>query len=98
MFKGTETLAPGEFSRIVARNGGNENAFTGPDYTGYFQTIARDRLETVMRMEADRMTNLRLAPEEVLTERDVVLEERSQRVDNDPGVAPRRAWSTPPST
>ncbi len=85
MFKGTETLAPGEFSRIVARNGGNENAFTGQDYTGYFQTIAKDRLETVMRMEADRMTNLRLLPEEVLTERDVVLEERSMRVDNDPG-------------
>jgi zinc protease len=58
MFKGTKSLAPGEFSRIVARNGGNENAFTGPDYTGYFQTIARDRLELVMQMEADRMTNL----------------------------------------
>lgn len=86
MFKGTENLESGEFSRIVARNGGNENAFTGPDYTGYFQTIARDRLETVMRMEADRMTNLRLEPGEVLTERDVVLEERSQRVDNDPGA------------
>jgi zinc protease len=86
MFKGTETLAPGEFSRIIARNGGNENAFTGPDYTGYFQTIARDRLETVMRMEADRMTNLVLDQQEVLRERDVVLEERSQRVDNDPGA------------
>ena len=85
MFKGTDTLAAGEFSKIVARNGGNENAFTGSDYTGYFQTIARDRLETVMRMEADRMTHLRLEPEEVRTERDVVLEERSMRVDNDPG-------------
>ena len=58
MFKGTESLAPGEFSQIVARNGGNENAFTGADYTGYFQTIAKDRLELVMQMEADRMTNL----------------------------------------
>ena len=85
MFKGTDTLAAGEFSKIVARNGGNENAFTGSDYTGYFQTIARDRLETVMRMEADRMTHLKLEPEEVRTERDVVLEERSMRVDNDPG-------------
>jgi zinc protease len=85
MFKGTESLAPGEFSRIIARNGGNENAFTGPDYTGYFQTIARDRLETVMGMEADRMTNLVLDEHEVARERDVVLEERSQRVDNDPG-------------
>jgi zinc protease len=86
MFKGTANLESGEFSRIVARNGGSENAFTGPDYTGYFQNIAKDRLETVMRMEADRMTNLRLEPGEVLTERDVVLEERSQRVDNDPGA------------
>jgi zinc protease len=86
MFKGTQDLESGEFSRVVARNGGNENAFTGPDYTGYFQTIAKERLETVMRMEADRMTNLRLEPGEVLTERDVVLEERSMRVDNDPGA------------
>ena len=85
MFKGTESLASGEFSRIVARNGGNENAFTGPDYTGYFQTIAKDRLELVMRMEADRMTNLVLDEEETLLERDVILEERSQRTDNDPG-------------
>jgi zinc protease len=85
MFKGTDSLEPGEFSQIVARNGGNENAFTGPDYTGYFQTIARDRLELVMKMEADRMTNLKLDRDEVLTERAVVLEERSQRVDNDPG-------------
>jgi zinc protease len=86
MFKGTKTLAPGEFSRIIARNGGNENAFTGPDYTGYFQTIAKDRLELVMRMEADRMANLVLDEQEVLHERSVVLEERSQRVDNDPGA------------
>jgi zinc protease len=86
MFKGTESLPPGEFSRIVARNGGNENAFTGPDYTGYFQTIAKDRLELVMRMEADRMANLVLDDEEVLRERSVVLEERSQRTDNDPGA------------
>jgi zinc protease len=85
MFKGTANLAPGEFSEIVARNGGNENAFTGPDYTGYYQTIARDRLEMVMEMEADRMTNLVLDDAAVLPERDVVLEERSQRVDNDPG-------------
>jgi zinc protease len=86
MFKGTDSLPPGEFSRIVARNGGNENAFTGPDYTGYFQTIAKDRLELVMRMEADRMANLVLDDDEVLRERSVVLEERSQRTDNDPGA------------
>jgi zinc protease len=84
MFKATDTLESGEFSREVARNGGNDNAFTGPDYTGYFQTIAKDRLELVMRMEADRMTNLILGEDEVLRERDVVLEERSMRVDNDP--------------
>ena len=86
MFKATEELASGEFSKEVARNGGNDNAFTGPDYTGYFQTIARDRLELVMKMEADRMTNLVLAEDEVLRERDVVLEERSQRVDNNPSA------------
>jgi zinc protease len=84
MFKATDTLESGEFSREVARNGGNDNAFTGPDYTGYFQTFAKDRLELVMRMEADRMTNLILGEDEVLRERDVVLEERSMRVDNDP--------------
>jgi zinc protease len=86
MFKGTKTLKPGEFSREVARNGGDENAFTGADYTGYFQTIAKDRLELVMRMEADRMTNLVLGPDEVRRERDVVLEERSMRIDNDPAA------------
>ncbi|MGI9506948.1 MAG: M16 family metallopeptidase, partial [Geminicoccaceae bacterium] len=86
MFKATEELESGEFSKEVAINGGNDNAFTGPDYTGYFQTIARDRLELVMKMEADRMTNLVLAEDEVLRERDVVLEERSQRVDNNPSA------------
>ncbi len=86
MFKATESMASGVFSKEVARNGGNENAFTGPDYTGYFQTIAKDRLELVMKMEADRMTNLVLGEEEVLKERDVVLEERSMRVDNTPNA------------
>ena len=84
MFKGTETLGPGEFSDIVARNGGQENAFTSYDYTGYFQTVAKDRLEIVMKYEADRMTNLKLNDEVVLPERDVVLEERSSRVDREP--------------
>lgn len=86
MFKATESMASGAFSKEVARNGGNENAFTGPDYTGYFQTIAKDRLELVMKMEADRMTNLVLGEDEVLKERDVVLEERSMRVDNTPSA------------
>ena len=86
MFKGTPSFPAGEFSQIVARNGGRENAFTSTDYTGYYQVIAKDRLETVMRMEADRMTNLVLTPEQVEPERQVVLEERRQRVENNPGA------------
>lgn len=86
MFKGTEAVPPGEFSKIVARHGGNDNAFTGHDYTAYFQMIAKDRLELVMGMEADRMANLRLADEHVYPERDVVLEERRQRVENEPAA------------
>lgn len=85
MFKGTEEIPPGQFSKIVARNGGDDNAFTNHDVTAYFQRIAKDRLSTVMAMEADRMANLRLSPEDVATERDVILEERRSRVDNDPG-------------
>jgi zinc protease len=86
MFKGTETIPPGDFSRIVARHGGNDNAMTSSDFTAYFQNIARDRLEMVMEMEADRMANLRLDLEQVLAERDVVLEERRSRVDNQPSA------------
>jgi zinc protease len=84
MFKGTGVLAAGEFSRTVARNGGRDNAFTSFDMTGYHQTIASDRLELVMRMEADRMVNLRILGEELRPERQVVLEERRMRVDNVP--------------
>jgi zinc protease len=84
MFKATRTLAPGEFSRNVARQGGRDNAFTSWDYTGYVQTVAADRLELVMRMEADRMVNLVLTDDTVLPERDVILEERRQVVDNVP--------------
>lgn len=84
MFKGTRRVAPGELSKIVARNGGQDNAFTTEDYTAYFQRIARDRLDLVMRLEADRMMNLDLSAENVATERDVVLEERRFRVENDP--------------
>jgi len=85
MFKGTKERPSGDFSRIVARNGGSENAFTSLDFTGYFQTVAADRLELMMGMEADRMVNLILDPKEVETERLVVLEERRMRTDNDPG-------------
>ena len=86
LFKGTDTLAPGEFSAIVSRNGGTDNAFTSWDYTGYFQRIASDRLGLMMTMEADRMRNLQMTEEDVATERAVVLEERSQRVDSEPGA------------
>ncbi|MGK8234722.1 M16 family metallopeptidase [Roseovarius sp. MS2] len=86
LFKGTKTMEPGEFSATVARNGGSDNAFTSYDYTAYFQRIAADRLELVMRMESDRMTNLQLDEADILTERDVIIEERNQRVENSPGA------------
>ncbi|WP_297772226.1 pitrilysin family protein [uncultured Roseovarius sp.] len=86
LFKGTKTMEPGEFSSTVARNGGSDNAFTSYDYTAYFQRIAADRLELVMRMEADRMTNLQLDEADIATERDVIIEERNQRVENSPGA------------
>ncbi len=85
MFKGTEKIPAGEFSKIVARLGGQDNAFTSQDITAYFQRIAKEKLPQVMSMEADRMANLRLDEKEVLTERKVILEERRSRVDNDPG-------------
>lgn len=86
MFKGTPTIPPGEFSRIVARNGGRDNAFTTFDYTGYYQNVAADRLELVMQMEADRMVNLRLAEADAVPELDVVLDERRQRIAAEPGA------------
>ncbi|MCG6883526.1 MAG: insulinase family protein [Silicimonas sp.] len=86
MFKATDELAAGELSTTVNRNGGSDNAFTAADYTGYFQRIASDRLELVMSMEASRMDGLRLVPEDIGTERDVVIEERNQRIENEPGA------------
>ena len=86
MFKGTETLGPGEFSEQVAINGGTDNAFTSQDYTAYHQRIARDRLDIVMRLEADRMTNLQIDEREVALEREVVLEERARRYGNEPSA------------
>ncbi|HEX2113082.1 MAG TPA: pitrilysin family protein, partial [Alphaproteobacteria bacterium] len=85
MFRGTREIPPGEFSKIVARNGGRDNAFTSYDYTGYFQNVSRDRLELVMKMEADRMAGLALTDAVVDPERDVILEERRQVVENRPG-------------
>ena len=84
MFKGTRTQPSGAFSKTVARLGGTENAFTAQDYTGYFQNVAAEHLETVMRLEADRMQNLVFSDAEVAAERDVVLEERRSRTDNSP--------------
>ncbi len=85
MFKGTDKIPAGEFSKIVARLGGQDNAFTAQDITAYFQRVAKEKLPDVMKMESDRMANLRLDEKEVLTERKVILEERRSRVDNDPG-------------
>ncbi len=86
MFKGTARHPEGEFSKTVSRIGGNENAFTSYDYTGYFQRVPRDQLATVMGFEADRMTGLVLKDENVLPERDVVLEEYNMRVANNPAA------------
>lgn len=86
LFKGTKNLEPGELSATVARNGGSDNAFTSYDYTAYFQRVAADRLDLMMEMEADRMVNLQLSQEDISTERDVIIEERNQRVENSPGA------------
>jgi len=86
MFKGTESLESGEFSRVVTANGGRDNAFTSFDYTAYHQRIASDRLELMMQMESERMVNLRILESDVLTERDVIIEERNQRTENSPGA------------
>ena len=86
MFKSTEKIATGEFSKIVSRLGGQDNAFTGHDVTAYYQRVSKDRLKTVMEMEADRMVNLKLVEKEVLTERNVILEERRSRVENSPSA------------
>jgi zinc protease len=82
MFKGTKSLAPGEFSRRVAAMGGRENAFTSRDYTGYYQQIHVSRLEEVMRLESDRMANLVLSADEFAKEIRVVMEERRLRTED----------------
>ncbi len=84
MFKGTDTLAPGEFSRRVSRMGGRENAFTSRDYTAYFQIVGRQHLGEVMALEADRMRHLKLREDEFGKERKVVAEERRWRVEDNP--------------
>ena len=84
MFKGTDKHPAGEFSRIVAENGGEENAFTGQDYTAYFQTMEASRLAVSFELEADRMRNLHLLPDELKKELQVVTEERRMRTDDNP--------------
>ncbi|MFK4510484.1 insulinase family protein [Bradyrhizobium daqingense] len=84
MFKGTSKHPAGEFSQTVLRVGGNENASTSVDYTNYFQRVPKEQLPTMMEFEADRMTGLVLKDENVLPERDVVLEEYNMRVANNP--------------
>ena len=84
MFKGTHIHEPGEFNRIIAENGGSDNAFTGRDYTAYFQTLEKSRLNVSMALESDRMRNVVLKDEEFQPERQVVREERRQRVDDNP--------------
>ena len=84
MFKGTKTTKPGEYSEIVAAAGGRENAFTGADYTAYFQRLEKSKLPISMKMEADRMQNLVITEEEFNKEIKVVMEERRWRTDDKP--------------
>ncbi len=84
MFKGTDKHPVGQFSKIIAENGGEENAFTGQDYTAYFQTMAADKLAVSLELEADRMRHLHLLPEELKKELEVVTEERRMRTEDNP--------------
>jgi zinc protease len=86
MFKGTANHPGGHFSQQIAAVGGQENAFTSYDYTGYFQRVSRENLGSMMEFEADRMTGLVLGEDVIAAERDVILEERNQRIDNDPSA------------
>ncbi|MGK0297547.1 MAG: zinc protease, partial [Gammaproteobacteria bacterium] len=101
MFQGTRKHGEGEFSRIIAENGGSENAFTGADYTAYFQTLEKSRLPISFELEADRMRNITLPPEAFEKEIEVVKEERRLRTDDNPNsylreVANATAFQTSP--
>ena len=85
MFKGTPTRGPKQFARLVEENGGQENAFTSQDVTSYFVDIAADKLDLVIELEADRMQNLLLDAKQIASEREVVIEERRTRTEDDPG-------------
>lgn len=84
MFKGTPTHGPRQFARLVEQNGGQDNAFTSQDVTSYFVNLAADKLDLVLELEADRMQNLLLDPKEIDAEREVVMEERRTRTEDDP--------------
>ena len=84
MFKGTKNTKPGEFSKKIKEIGGSENAFTGRDFTGYYQKVHKDHLELSLRLESDRMQNLVFVQEEVDKEIEVVKEERRLRTDDQP--------------
>lgn len=84
MFKGTEKVPSGDYSRQIERLGGNHNAFTSSDFTGYYVNIAREHLEEVMKLEADRWQHLTISDAEWQQEREVILEERRSRIDNSP--------------
>jgi zinc protease len=85
MFRGTAKYGPGVFARLVERNGGQDNAFTSQDVTSYYVNIAADRLDLVLDLESDRMNNLQLDPKIIASEREVVIEERRTRTEDDPG-------------
>jgi zinc protease len=87
MFKGTEKVGPGEFSRIIQENGGNDNAFTSHDYTAYFENLSSDRIQVTIDLESDRMQSLTLREEDFRTERMVVMEERRLRTEDNPQAA-----------
>ncbi len=84
MFKGTKKVGPEDFSRIIQKNGGNDNAFTSRDYTAYFENLSADRIQIALDLESDRMQNLMLREEDFRTERMVVMEERRLRTEDNP--------------
>jgi len=84
MFKGTENTKPGEFSREIKKIGGTENAFTGKDFTGYYQKVHKDYIELCLKLESDRMINLNLSENDLKSEREVVKEERRLRTEDNP--------------
>src|SRR5256714_4749314 len=85
MFKGTPTYGQGQFARLVEQNGGQDNAFTSQDVTSYYVNIAADKIDLVIELEADRMHNLKLDAKDIASEREVVIEERRTRTEDDPG-------------